>query len=123
MVPGADGHHLPTTINHLNRQTAVEVHQMRTGHWSGSLQYLHRIGHNPSADCRQCSDPDCIAARCPLCGETADTPRHVLLTCAGLMGVRLRVPAIGNILPTPEEVRRSDAVAALTAAFRALQSS
>ncbi|XP_043237551.1 uncharacterized protein LOC122389502 [Amphibalanus amphitrite] len=69
-----------------------------------------------------CRNLDCPAARCPLCGEQADTPRHILLTCPGLMGVRLRIPAVGNILPTVEEVRRGDTVAALVAAFRALQS-
>ena len=39
-----------------------------------------------------------------------------------MMGVRLNIPAVGNILPTTEEIRRSDVVAALVAAFRALQS-
>ena len=53
--------------------------------------------------------------------RTVDTPgTYVLLTCPGLMGVRLRIPAIGSILPTPDEVRRSDVVAALVTAFRAL---
>ena len=83
---------------------------------------MHSIGRSPSAACAQCRDLLCEAARCPLCGEEADTPRHILLTCPGLMGVRLRTPAVGNILPTPDEVWRSDVVAALVAAFRALQS-
>ena len=112
----------PPPISSMDWQAAVDVHQMRMGPWSGSSQCRHRIGRNPSAECRQCSDPSCVAAWCPLCGETADTPRHVLLTCAGMMGVRLRVPAVGNMLPSPEEVWRSDVVAALAAAFRALQS-
>ena len=106
----------------MDRTAAIDVHQMRTGRWSGSAQFLHEIGRNPSAICRQCRDINCDAAKCPLCGEKADTPRHILLTCPGMMGVRLRIPAIGNILPTVEEVRRGDVVAALAAAFRTLQS-
>ena len=116
------GFRFPPPISNMDRASAVDVHQLRTGRWSGSAQFLHEIGKNPSADCPQCRDTDCKAARCPLCGEEADTPRHILLTCAGLMGVRLRLPAVGNILPTTDEVRRSDVVAALAAAFRALQS-
>ncbi|KAF0298223.1 Dedicator of cytokinesis protein 7 [Amphibalanus amphitrite] len=112
----------PPPLTNMDRTTAVDVHQIRTGRWSGSAQFLHSIGRNPSADCPQCRNLDCPAARCPLCGEQADTPRHILLTCPGLMGVRLRIPAVGNILPTVEEVRRGDTVAALVAAFRALQS-
>ncbi|XP_043212000.1 uncharacterized protein LOC122376264 [Amphibalanus amphitrite] len=112
----------PPPISNMDRTSAIDVHQIRTGRWSGSAQFLHEIGRNPSVDCPQCRSLGCIAARCRLCGEEADTPRHILLTCPGMMGVRLRTQAIGNILPTPEEVRRSDAVAALVAAFRALQS-
>ena len=59
----------------------------------------------------------------PLCGEEANTPRHILIPCSlGLMDVRLRLPAIVDTLPTPEELRRNGVVATLTAAFRALQS-
>ena len=41
----------------------------------------------------------------------------MLMTCPGLMGVSLRLPAVGNILPTTVEIRRSDVVEALTATF------
>ncbi|KAF0312570.1 putative RNA-directed DNA polymerase from transposon BS [Amphibalanus amphitrite] len=116
------GTRYPPPVSGLDRRAAIDVHQSRTGHWSGSTQFLHSIGRSPSAACAQCRDLLCEAARCPLCGEEADTPRHILLTCPGLMGVRLRIPAVGNILPTPDEVWRSDVVAALVAAFRALQS-
>ena len=116
------GERFPPPIANMDRAAAVDVHQMRTGRWSGSAQFLHEIGRNPSTSCQQCRNTECEAARCPLCGEEADTPRHILMTCPGLMGVRLRLPAVGNILPTTEEIRRSDVVAALTAAFRALQS-
>ena len=78
----------PPPVN-KDRQTAVEV---QTGQWGDSLWYLQRIGRNPSADCLQCSDSDCIAARCSLCGEVADTPKHVLLTCTVMvMLFRLRL--------------------------------
>ena len=104
----------------MYRTSAIDVHQMRSGRWSGSTQFLHAIGKAPSPNCLQCRDSSCAAARCPLCGEEADTPRHILLTCPGLMGTRLR--CLGSIMPGPEEVRRADVVAALVAVFRALQS-
>ncbi|KAF0297293.1 Retrovirus-related Pol polyprotein from type-1 retrotransposable element R1 4 [Amphibalanus amphitrite] len=116
------GKRYPPPVSNLNRRAAIDVHQIRTGHWSGSTQFLHSIGRSPSAACARCRDLLCEAARCPLCGEEAETPRHILLTCPGLMGVRLKIPAVGNILPTPDEVWRSDVVAALVAAFKALQS-
>ena len=37
----------PPPVIGLDRQLAVDVHQLRAGHWSGSAQYLHRIGGNP----------------------------------------------------------------------------
>ena len=83
----------PPPIADLDRDAAVDVHQMRTGRWSGSAQYLHQIGRNPGPGCPQCSDLGCAAARCRVCGEEADTPRHILLSCPALMGVRLRTPA------------------------------
>ena len=102
------------------RGTAVDVHQLRAGHWSGSAQYLHRIGRNPSPDCPQCGDKECRAGRCVICKEEADTPEHILLNCPALMGVRLR--HLGNIHPSTEEIRSSGVVAALGAAARHLQS-
>ena len=92
------GEKFPPPIAGMERAAVVDVHQMRTGRWSGSAQFLHEIGRNPSPVCPQCRDTKCEAARCPLCGEEADTPRHILMTCAGMMGVRLRIPAVGNIL-------------------------
>ena len=114
------GTSFPPPISNMDRTSAIDVHQMRSGRWSGSTQFLHEIGKAPTPDCLQCRDSSCAAARCPLCGEEADTPRHILLTCPGLMGARLR--CLGSILPGPEEVRRADVVAALVAVFRALQS-
>ena len=115
------GTQVPPPISNMDRQTAVDVHQIRTGRWSGSRQYLHSIGRNRTAACAQCRDLQWGAARCLLCREEADTPRHVLLTCLGLMGVRLRILTVGIILPTPDEVRRSGVLAALVTAFRGLQ--
>lgn len=114
------GGHLPPPVTSGSRADAVTIHQLRAGHWSGSAQYLHRIGRNPSPRCPQCSDVRCLAARCPVCGEAADTPRHILIECPALM--RTRLLHLGNILPRTEEVRRGDVVAALAAAFSALQS-
>ena len=53
---------------------AVDIHQLRAGHWSGSEQYLHRIGRRPTPDCRQCSDVRCSAALCR-CADGRRTPR------------------------------------------------
>lgn len=115
------GNHLPDPLpRDTPRGTAVDVHQLRAGHWSGSAQYMHRIGRNPSPECDQCSDKACRAGRCIVCREEADTPEHILLHCPALMGVRLR--HLGSIYPTPEEVRSSGVVAALGAAARHLQS-
>ena len=114
-------HHIPAPLPRgTPRETAVEVHQLRAGHWSGSAQYLHRIGRNPSRNCAQCSDKTCSAGRCGACGEEADTPEHILLHCPALMNIRLR--HLGTIYPSPEEVRSGGVVAALGAAARYLQS-
>ena len=60
------------------------------------------------------------AARCILCQEEADTPEHILLKCPALMHTRFRL--LGSILPSTEDVRSGDVVAALGAAYRSLQS-
>ena len=70
---------VPPPIRAATREAAVDVHQLRSGHWGRSEQYLHRIGRRPTADCNQCNDTDCPAGRCLVCGEAADTPAHVLL--------------------------------------------
>ena len=114
------GARLPPPVTELERMAAVDVHQLRAGHWSGSGQYLHRIGRNPARHCEQCSDVGCVGARCPICRESADTPRHVLLECPALMGTRLRLT--GSISPSVDEVRGGGVVAALGAAARSLQS-
>ena len=31
---------LPGPVTQLDRATAMDVHQLRTGHWSGSVQYI-----------------------------------------------------------------------------------
>ena len=114
------GDRMPPPVTAGDRSSAVDVHQLRAGHWSGSCQYLHRIGRNPTNDCRQCSDSGCPAGRCIVCREEADTPHHILLRCPALMERRLR--RLGTICPTPQEVRDDGEVAALAAAMRALQS-
>lgn len=114
------GDWLPPPVAGGDRSAAVDVHQLRAGHWSGSSQYLHRIGRNPSDDCRQCSDTSCAAGRCTVCREEADTPQHLFFRCPALMGRRLR--RYGTIFPTPEVVREDGEVAALAAAVRDLQS-
>ena len=102
---------LPPPAATGDRSSAVEVHQLRAGHWSGSRQYLHRIGRNPSDDRRQCPDTDCAAGRCTVCREEADTPRHFFFRCPALMGWCLR--RYGTIFPNPEDIRDDGEVAAL----------
>ena len=43
-------------------EEAVDVHQLRSGHWGRSEQYLHRIGRRPTPECAQCDDKECPAA-------------------------------------------------------------
>ena len=109
------GQRLPPPVAGEDRSAAVDIHQLRAGHWSGSTQWRHRVGLSPSRHCDQCKDQRCNAALCAVCREEADTPKHVLL-----MGKRHRL--LGSIQPSPEDVRSSDVVAALGAAHRALQS-
>ncbi|KAF0303571.1 putative RNA-directed DNA polymerase from transposon BS [Amphibalanus amphitrite] len=114
------GGRFPPPVAGLDRERAVDVHQLRAGHWSGSRAYLHRIGAVPSVGCEGCRDEGCVAARCPLCNEEPDTPAHVLLRCPALM--RLRHSTLGHIHPRLEEVRETSVVAALAAAARRFQS-
>ena len=110
---------LPAPVRDRDRYSAIDVHQLRAGHWSGSQQYLHRIGRAPARRCPGCADVNCTGALCPTCREAADTPQHVLVDCPALLGPRLRTT--GTIRPTMEEVRSSGVVAALAAAARFLQ--
>ena len=94
----------PPPVIGLDRQLAVDVHQLRAGHWSGSAQYLHRIGANPVPGCDGCRDAACRGGLCPLCSEEQDTPSHVLLRCPALMHLRFRTT--GSIhCPRAEEAR------------------
>ena len=111
---------MPLPVTAGDRSSAVDVHELRAGHWSGSQQYLHRIGKNPGAECRQCSNIACTAGRCSVCHEEADTPSHVLLRCPALM--RQRFLRYGTIIPSPQEVRDDGEVAALAAEMRSFQS-
>ena len=114
------GGRLPPPVSGLERARAVDVHQLRAGHWSGSRAYLHRIGRAPSPACGGCDADRCEAARCPICREEPDKPAHILLRCPALMRVRHRIT--GSINPVAEEVRGTDVVAALAAAARDFQS-
>ena len=114
------GDRVPPPVSHLERGEAVDVHQLRAGHWSGSAAYLHRIGGNPSPECAQCSDAHCRASWCRLCREEPDTPAHILQRCPALMATRHRLT--GNINPRTEEVRDCEYVAAVAKTARRLQS-
>ncbi|KAF0295731.1 Ribonuclease H [Amphibalanus amphitrite] len=114
------GDRRPPSTAGLERESAVEVHQIRAGHWAGSRAYLHRIGRSPTRDCEGCNDDRCDGARCPICGEEADRPAHILLRCPALMRTRLQLT--GSIHPDLEEVQETRVVAALAAASRNFQS-
>ena len=81
-----------------------------------STQWRHRVGQAPSRQCKQCDNPQCSAARCPVCREEADTPKHVVLRCPALMSTRYKL--LGCLYPEMEDVRSADVVAALGAAYR-----
>ena len=114
------GDRAPAPVRTATREEAVDIHQLRSGHWARSEQYLHRIGRRPTPECAQCDDKECPAGRCLVCSEAADTPAHVLLECPCLYGPRLR--ALGNIIGTAHDVRRDDVVAALAAGYMAHKS-
>ena len=105
----------PTPVLTDVREDAVNVHQLRAGHWGMARSYLHRIGRHPTQRCQQCSDMGCPAALCEVCREEADTPTHVLLRCPCLAGTRLRL--FGNIHPHPTQLRDGGAVAALARGY------
>ena len=105
------GDRAPKPVVLESRDDAVNVHQLRAGHWGRSVSYLHRIGRRPQSTCHQCNELSCPAARCLVCREGPDTPEHVLLQCPCLAGARLRL--FGNIYPDPSQLRDGGAVAAL----------
>ena len=105
----------PKPVLSESRNDAVDVHQLRAGHWSRSQCYMHRIGRHPTSACQQCSNLRCPAALCLVCREGPDTPAHVLLECPCLAGTRLRL--FGNIYPDPTQLRDGGAVAALARGF------
>ncbi|KAF0304474.1 RNA-directed DNA polymerase from mobile element jockey [Amphibalanus amphitrite] len=105
----------PTPVLNETREDAVNVHQLRAGHWGLSTSYLHRIGRHPTPTCQQCEDLKCRAALCLVCREEADTPEHVLLHCSCLAGMGLRL--FGNIHPDATRLRDGGAVAALARGF------
>ena len=43
---------LPRPLVGVTRDSAVDVHQVRAGHWAYSQQYLHRIGRRPAPACQ-----------------------------------------------------------------------
>ena len=114
------GGRLPPPVSGLDRSSAVDVHQLRAGHWSGARSYMHRIGRFPTPSCPGCNEDTCPASLCQLCREEPDKPEHVLLRCPALMRVRHRECL--TITPEVEEVRGTRAVAALAAAARTAQS-
>ena len=109
------GDSLPKPVPGDDRDAAINVHQLRAGHWGRAESYLHRIGRRPTPACAGCSARTCPAARCIVCREEADSPGHILLRCPSLAGTRLRL--LGTIYPPPEAMRDADVVAALAAAF------
>ena len=109
---------MPAPVTNLDRSSAVDVHQLRTGEWSGSQQYLHKIGKLPTEDCAKCENEDCPAGTCVICGDESDTPAHVLLRCPALW--RRRQQLLGDP-PDVTKLRDCSTVAALAADYRTLQ--
>ena len=109
------GDRLPKPVTSEAREDAVNVYQLREGHWDLSRSYLHRIGRQPSQECQQCGDLACPAALCLVCREGPDTPEHVMLRCPCLAGGRLRL--FGTIYPTASQLRDGGAVASLARGY------
>ena len=105
----------PALVPGEDRDAAINVHQLRAGHWGRAESYLHRIGRRPSSTCTGCRERDCPAALCLVCREEVDSPEHVLLRCPCLAGVRLRL--LGSIHASPKDMRDPEVVAALAAAY------
>ena len=78
-----------------SRDDAVNVHQLRAGHWGRASSYLHRIGRNPSHACRQCSVPGArrhsawCAARARTRRSTCSWSAPAWLACASAFSATL----------------------------------
>ena len=92
--------HIPPPVIGLDRQSAIDVLQLRAGHWSQFRSYLHRIGWHPTSNCESCNDDGCPAMLCPICREEPDGPDHIALRCPALMRIRYRETGTTN--PTEE---------------------
>ena len=100
------GDRTPAPVPVDDRDAAVNVHQLRAGHWGRAESYLHRIGRRPTDTCAGCSDGDCPASRCLVCREEADSPAHVLLRCPCLAGTRASPSGLHPPAATGDERRR-----------------
>ena len=87
-----------------------------TGRKPGPTCTVNRIGRAPAPGCQGCTKDICKASWCPLRGEQPNLPDHVLRSCPGLMGTRLR--RTGNINLALEEVQGTELVAATTSAVQ-----
>ena len=67
------GERFPPPIAGMERAAAVDVHQMRTGRWSSSAQFLHEIGRNPTPVCRSAGTPNVRPPGVP-CAARRPTP-------------------------------------------------
>ena len=103
------GSHALKLVVLASRDDAVNVHQLRAGHWTRSTSYLHRIARRRAPVSSAVRDQMPGGAK-PGGREDPDTPEHVLLECPCLAGVRLRF--LGNIRQDPMQLRGGGAVAA-----------
>ena len=51
----------PKPVLSNEREDAVNVHQLRAGHWGMARSYLHRIGRHPTRNSLRCGDLKCQA--------------------------------------------------------------
>ena len=78
------GGRLLTSFLSNGREDAVNVHQLRVGHWGLTRSYLHRIGRHPTRDCQQCADMAGQAALCQVCRGGGHTgARHAEVPLPG----------------------------------------
>ena len=111
---GGGGGRMPRPVPGKDREAVVDTHQLRTGHWSRSRQYLHRTNRHPSPACAGCRDKECPAALFLVCREEADVQEDMLLRCPCLAGARLRL--LGSINVTTKQLQDDGVVAALAQA-------
>ena len=77
------GDRMPPPVTAGDRSSAVDVHQLRAGHWSGSHQYLQFSGLEATQQTPASSAPTSTALRAGAsCAERRPTPHNTSSSAA-----------------------------------------